>query len=382
MTRGMKRGHARGGAAAQRGFTLIELMVALVVSSLLVGMILAIFMRMSIAYRGQAQIAEVQSKLAAVRAKLEYDAKHAGLGMAQGFTIMSTPSGLYLSPLRVGNNSTSPDNLGFYYADPSVRAATVLGSTAVCDKLQCDALDSTAGFAVGDVVVSSTASLDDSPYGFPDGTGDADIATFRACVLQIASIGPTQLGFAASGLWGAPGNNHCPDPVLGTTIYYKFVAHAWRIDPSRPELGVLQLSPTGDLIGGNDWQDQAYGFTDIQVATRFYEEANVIDTADPDTDPERDWYSDSMQSTFLAQQAVLVPPIQISISLVARTERDVEGIASSSTPSLTVAGNPANNTIGDREAVALPSVTPELSGNRIYRYTTFQVDLRNLGVGR
>lgn len=370
----MKPGHA----AAQRGFTLIELMVALVVSSLLVGMILAIFMRMSIAYRGQAQIAEVQSKLAAARAKLEHDAKHAGLGMAQGFTIMSTPSGLHLSPLRVGNNSTSPDNLGFYFADPSVRAATVFGSTAVCDKLQCDALDSTAGFAVGDVVVSSTASLNDSPYG----AGDADIATFRACVLQIASIGPTQLGFAASGLWGAPGNNHCPDPVLGTTIYYKFVAHAWRIDPSRPTLGVLQLSPTGDLIGGNDWQDQAYGFTDIQVATRFYEEINVIDSADPDTDPTHEWHSDSVQSTFLAQQAILVPPIQISISLVARTERDVEGIASSSTPNLTVAGNSANNTIGDREAVALPSVTPELSGNRIYRYTTFQVDLRNLGVGR
>src|SRR6185369_13183475 len=82
--------HRRGvdvteGRRAQGGFTLIELMVGLVVSSLLVGMIFAIFVRMSIAYRGQQQVAEVQSKLAAARTKIELDAKQAGLGMADGF---------------------------------------------------------------------------------------------------------------------------------------------------------------------------------------------------------------------------------------------------------------------------------------------------------
>ena len=59
-------------------------MVALLVSSLLVGMILAIFSRMSIAYRGQQQIAGVQQVLAAARATIELDAKQAGLEMAAG----------------------------------------------------------------------------------------------------------------------------------------------------------------------------------------------------------------------------------------------------------------------------------------------------------
>ena len=378
MTEGAKgRGRAVG-AAAQRGFTLIELMVALVVSSLLVGMILAIFMRMSTAYRGQQQIAEVQSKLAAARAKIEFDAKHAGLAISPGFTIMSTPAGESLSPLQISNSSSAPDQLRFYYADTSVRAA-VLAST--CTRLQCDALDTTDGFAAGDLVVLAAEGV---PLDGPAPATDAKIATFKSCVLQVASKGPTQLVFTTSGLWGDADNDHCPAPVTGT-MFYKFVAHAWRIDPTRPELGVLQLSPTGDLVGGNDWQDQAYGFTDLQVATRFYEGGDAsaaIDTADPDTDPERDWYSDATQETRTARQGAFIPPIQVSISLVARTERDVEGIASASTPNLMVDGNQSSNTIGDRAAIPLPSVAPELSGNRVFRYTTFQVDLRNLGVGR
>ena len=46
-------------------------MVALIVSSLLVGMILSIFLRMSLAYRGQQQVANVQSVLAGARQMIE-----------------------------------------------------------------------------------------------------------------------------------------------------------------------------------------------------------------------------------------------------------------------------------------------------------------------
>ena len=47
------------------GFTLIELMIALTISALLVGMILAIFTRMSTAYRSQQYVAELQRTLTA-----------------------------------------------------------------------------------------------------------------------------------------------------------------------------------------------------------------------------------------------------------------------------------------------------------------------------
>ena len=76
------------------------------------------------------------------------------------------------------------------------------------------------------------------------------------------------------------------------------------------------------------------------------------------------------------------PPIQVTISLVARTERDVEGIATAATPALRATTTRDNNNIGDRSAVTLPSTNAALTGNRIYRYTTFQIDLRNVGLGR
>src|SRR5215475_3569971 len=105
----------------QRGFTLIELMVALLVSSLLVGMILAIFTRMSLAYRSQQQIAGVQQILAAARAAIELDAKQAGLGMPQGFKTAMTGTALQL-PVQVTNSSTAPDQVALFYADTSIQA--------------------------------------------------------------------------------------------------------------------------------------------------------------------------------------------------------------------------------------------------------------------
>jgi prepilin-type N-terminal cleavage/methylation domain-containing protein len=379
----MRRGKgARAGGRAgrgERGFTLVELMVALVVSSLLVGMLFAIFIRMSVAYRGQQQVAEVQGKLAAARAKIEIDAKQAGLAMANGFYLAAQGPGRIRSPLRVINNADGPDEVAFYYADTSVRAPTV-ARTGSCTRRQCDKLESTDGFAVGDLVVMSTVSW------VAAGPGSAQIARFEACVLQISDVGARSFELSQSAPWGSPGNTFCPnDPVPGTTMFYKLAARHWRIDPTRPADGVLQLSTQGAMVGVADWQDQAYGFTDLQVATRFFEKDDGEETRDPDRDPTRDWYSGEDQE--LATDPAAPPelpkvPIQISISLVARTERDVEGIASSSTPSLTVTGNEGNNTIGDRAAIALPSALPALAGNRIYRYTTFQVDLRNLGVGR
>src|SRR5262249_17175080 len=120
-----RRGHSHRGRVAMkrpRGFTLIELMVALVVSSLLVGMILAIFSRLSIAYRGQQQIAGVQQVLAAARATIELDAKQAGLALPQGFKFANTNTQTHAA-VSVINNSNGPDQIYFYYADTTVQAA-------------------------------------------------------------------------------------------------------------------------------------------------------------------------------------------------------------------------------------------------------------------
>lgn len=373
-------------ARQQRGFTLIELMVALLVSSLLVGMILAIFLRMSLAYRGQQQVAGVQQVLAAARAAFEQDAKQAGLLMAQGFTTAQLPLGQLQKPVTIRNNvgAAGYDEIGFYYADATAQAAASTLGGAILNNATVD-VDSTDGFEIGDLVVMVKVGTMASPIG-----SDAPLATFDACVMRLAGRSSNRFQFETSAPWGSagiPGNSHCmftPSPSP-RTMYYKLVARYYRIDPTRPAEGVLQVSPTGNLVPAlNDWQDLAVGFTDIQVATQFFDN-DGIDTADADLDPAREWYSSTTQQN-LTEPATLwtgaFSPIQMTISLVARTERNVEGIATGRTPQLKAPPDNDHNNLGDRDPINLPSALAHLVGDRIYRYTTFRVDLRNLGVGR
>lgn len=367
----------------QRGFTLIELMVALLVSSLLVGMILAIFSRMSLAYRGQQQIAGVQQVLAAARATIELDAKQAGLAMAQGFRMAtSTASSTPIPPVRVINSSTGPDQIAFFYADTSAQAKiTSFSSWASAGNLTVDAA---AGFVKDDLIVISKTST--TVPGLE--TNDAAIATYDACVAKITAVAATTISVSTVAPWGATGMPGCGPAVNTDSMVYKFVARAYKIDRSttdRQALGPLQMSPTGALIGtvaDDGFIDLAYGFTDIQTALQVYNGTSTSDL-DGDGDMTRNWVSNSDQNTVTVTATSTTAPVQMSISLVARTDRDIEGISTAATPQLVDPARIANNSLGDRASVALPSATDEsLKGSRIYRYTTFQVDLRNIGVGR
>jgi prepilin-type N-terminal cleavage/methylation domain-containing protein len=374
--------------ARQRGFTLIELMVALLVSSLLVGMILAIFSRMSLAYRGQQQIAGVQQILAAARAAIELDAKQAGLGMPQGFrTAMTAPA--LQSPVQVINSSTRPDQVAFFYEDPSsqalVSASTLKtdGTITVADPIP--ALPPNSPFVVGDLVVLTTSSTAAHP---PPGT-NADIATYDACVLKIASINAAakQYTFETAAPWGSGTESHCSDPIPGRTMMYRFVAHAYRIDTTDAKVGALERSSTGNLTDAEVWDELAYGFSDLQTAVRIYDPAVAATDLDGDGDVHYNWYSsnqDSATKTGGAQLPAGSTVLGVSISLVAHTDRTVEGSATGASPNLIGSPTVANNPVGDHGSSSLPAAPPNdllMPGQRIYRYTTFQVDFRNLGIG-
>lgn len=366
----------------QKGFTLIELMVSLGISSMMVVMLLSIFTRMSFAFREHGQIAGIQQVLSAARNALERDGRQAGLALSQGFTIAADGTTTKHSPVVVVNHSNGPDEVGFYYADPNVQALVLVGPPA--PSATAVVVDTVAGFAVGDLVVLSTA--DTISVANPLSDSDAKLAQFSACVVQVASIVGSELRFATSGDWGTLGNPHCASPIASTTMVYKFVAHYWRIDSTRPELGALQLdSTTGGLAGTAAFTDQAYGVSDLQVATYFFD-GDTTDTDDPDSDPLRDWESSDGQTTATDPAPLatpFAPPLVMTMSLVARTTQNVEGVSTSATPSLVDSQHVDHNTIGDRASVPLPSATdPALAGHRVYRHITFQFDFRNLGVGR
>jgi prepilin-type N-terminal cleavage/methylation domain-containing protein len=374
--------------STQRGFTLIELMVSMLVGSLLVILILSIFSRISFAYREQQRLAGVHATLTAARQAIEHDARQAGLLMPQGFTVaIDKDAGLTVrrSPVRVVNSATAPDAVAFFYADLDMQAIVLAAPAPTNVDVT---IDSDPGFADGDLVVLATPTAVASPI---DPANDAKIIQYETCIVQIENIAGTALTFSVAAPWGRPLNDHCTvTPSGGATIVAKLVARYWRIDNSsaaRSALGVLQLDTTGALEGivASNFSDMAYGVVDLQAATYFYD-GDGADSDDPDSDANRDWYSSTAQDTntqSLPIASAFPPPLMMSFSVVARTAEDSEGIFTAATPELRDASNVNNNPIGDRASETLPSASNDaLKGKRLYRYLTFKQELRNIGVGR
>ena len=414
-------------ARGQRGFTLIEIMVALIVSSLLVAMILSIFTSMSAAYRTQQQVAELQQVLQAADVTVEDDVRQAGFRCAQGFTWAG--GGYTLVPALLitdgGTAAQEPDQISVFYGDPTAQAQVLPSSalpssnstTDALTTLNVDAVDPT--WQVGDLVLFAVQGSLGAPTAETGGTYPEEayngastatnIPSYYACVLQIAAINGNTFVFSTSPPWGSSTNSHCNSPPASALqsvityananpalprMLYRFVARAYRIDPNRKDLSVFQQSSSGALIA-NDWVDLGLGFTNFQVASRWYEPTTGVDNSDPDSDPWRNWYSSAQQNALSLQSASYAgtastqrAALQVSISFVVRTTRRiVDGTVTAATPQLE---NPANidaNDVGDSPSVVLAGVADasrpqELRGDNIYRYSTIKIDTRNLGNGR
>jgi hypothetical protein len=357
---------------AQGGFTLVELMVGMVLTTLMIGFVFTIFVQTSSALRAQTQISDLQQALVAAETVIGREVRQAGLGMPDGAR-MAFDADVHQA-IEIVNAADGPDELRVFGADPAVQARVAALSLAT-DQLT---VDDASLLAVGQVLVLS------DPQAVDPAITPAPPQTFDACVVQIAAIDGTTVTLSTAAPWGQSGNAHCADVAANNatstepdTMAFGLRMRGYRIDASRPELGVLQRSVTGGVV--DDWEDLGIGFTDLQVATRWY---------DP-SDGTKEWYSGDEQTT-LTEPSADAPtklPIELTLSLVVRTLRDVSGVVSARTPELVDVDEPDHNVIGDRVAVQLDGVDDaarpaSLRGQRIYRWSTQRVDLRNLGVGR
>jgi prepilin-type N-terminal cleavage/methylation domain-containing protein len=386
---------SRRGQRSRRGdagFTLIELMISLLIASIMVGLVFAIYTRMSVAYRGQSAVSELQQ---ALRAAKDYMGKHvraAGYMIPNGFEFAGAagvvPPVVMDNDPAAGDATFNPDELRVYYADPSAMAKIV--SPAANNPYPSVSVDDVDEFAVGDVaVIVRLRALSNGVL-----PGDAKIAEYDACVVQITGVtagAPGTIDLAGSAAaYNTATNAHCEDVLsstsslgtagLGAAMMYRFVGRAFRIDPdpARRSLALLQVSPSGGLVA-NDWEDMGVGFTDLQIAVRYFENGDLLDS-DGDGDAVRDWYS-----------GVVVPPpaampMEVSVSLAVRTVNQVNLVATGSTPEFTE-GNPDHNRLGDSPSIPLAGVPDaarpaQYQGNHIYRWASMRLDLRNLGVGR
>ena len=371
---------------SQSGMTLVELMVAMVISSIVVFFLFSIQTRMSRAYQGQGTVAEINQNLQAAKQQLVTDIRMAGFGFGgTGNVGVSTAleddaaSPLLSAGFLVSNNAYLDGNDSFrvMYADPIV-------------DIVIDNIPTSRDFV--DTVEPATPFEDDEPVIL--------MSRSAACLVAVTGTNPNKVLINPSGAPynHSPKNEHCQDlwdaydagePVSIT----RFVARSYRIDPNRPLEGYLQMHPTGEATA-DDWIDIGVGFTNLQIATRYFEPGDVLDL-DGDGDAERDWYSGENQET-LPSTAVL---IQASISSEARSPFGTRGsAASSTTPAYTDLANVTNNSRGDWGVDCTPAatspcgvhlaVTPDGSrparyvGEFIYRSTSSIVDLRNMGVGQ
>lgn len=381
--------------SALRGFTLIELMIALTISALLVGMILSIFTRMSTAYRTQSRIADLQRTLTAAQDVIQRDVRQAGFGMIDGVRTSSSANIHAAVELRDNGSGFGPDELHVFYADPSAQARVTSLDTSAANPFGSFVVDDVDRFASGDLVVITNRRVS------PLGPGPENVVTHDfACVVELRQVSGTTFSVATTGSWGTGANDQC-DEVRGRfsasnpTMVYKFVARGYRLDPTRRSFGVLQQSPSGGLVAG-DWQDLGIGFTDLQLASRWYEGEDdsgrqAVDTADTDTDPLRDWYSGADQDALTAPIAATddYRPLlmQVRVSLVVRTRGNLDAVGSAQTPALIDTARVNNGDIGNRPAINLAGVPDasrpeELRGDALYRYATVGIDLRNLAVSR
>ncbi len=368
----------------QRGLTLIELMIALVVSTIVIGFLFAIHTRMSVAYRSQVGVSQVLQTLRNGRSFLQRDLRMAGFLVPNGrLSVSATMNAARVLPaLTVINDETGDGNDSFrlFHADFDRRSTVV-----AFDQL-------THQLTVADGSV------------FPAGDPIMVIAGDFACGLAVQTKSGNALAVdPGANPWNESPNNPQCDDVAGqlalgvAATVHGLVVHSFRIDPTRPTSAVLQRSPSGTLVA-NDWEDLGVGFTNIQVSSRYYEEGDATDR-DGDGDPERDWYSGENQETpdSTGTRPANASLTDVSLSLEVHSEGfDTAGALA--TPAFVVASSRNNNRLGDwgDDCPSNSAMTPcgvdlenladaarptRYQGTHIYRWSTTLVDLRNMGVG-
>jgi hypothetical protein len=367
-------------------------MVAMVISSLLVGVALSVTVRMTSAYRTQTEVAALQQSLRSARELIVRDVRRAGYRITRLRTAtgaFGTTTATDLPPVMVLNaaDDTGADEIRIFYGDAST-SATVTAMTPTRDEVT---VDDASAFAVGDVVVVSALTL------VALGGELAPLAEYDACAVEITDIAGATVTFASTEApYNTIDNPQCTAvaarlAAAADTTMLPLVARAYRVDPGREAVSVLQVSRSGNLDPEPDWEDLAAGATDLQFATRYYEDGDAVDL-DDDGDATRDWYSAEGQETpdETGARPANAVPVNVSVSVAMRTPTDVSGVTSASTPAFiddTSVETVEHNRYGDAPAIDLATVAvasrpARHRGNYIYRGTTSTVDLRNVGVGR
>jgi len=355
---------------SQRGITLVEIMVAVLLVSIAAAFTFGIQIRASGAFRDQATVAELQQTLRAVSDLLVKDLRFAGYRAVLVHTVNGGTPDYYAIEVQNGAGGYGSDILRIQYGEESKMARITVGAFGDPQAT----VDVVGGFVVGDVALATARAPTSTAFN-------------HGCLVQVTGTipgPPAMIQYAATPPWNAGGNPQCAELTAdwsgGYASFTRAVLRSYRVRPG-DQRGVLEMSPSGGLVA-NDWVPLAVGIVDLQVAIRVNQPG---DTADDDNDgaPTRDWYSGDNMATARGLVAAS-EVVQVSVSVVAKSSKEIGGPTLTLSPSLLGSTTyPNNNSIGDHAGTALPvtDTTSPYYGDFIYRMYTSTVDLRNVGVG-
>jgi prepilin-type N-terminal cleavage/methylation domain-containing protein len=366
-------------AHESRGFTLIELMVAVALSGITIALVFGIHGQMTAAFRGQANLSEIIETATAGRDLILREARMAGQGFPQsipgqhshgiespstandrwyGLEVINDADGMGTDMLIIRRADGPLYDAGWTNAPPNGR-------------LDLPTAD-TLGFSAGMLVVMTTGA---NP-GVDPANNPGDV---QGCALLVTAVDAGGIDVDAT---------NCSHPTVTPVTVAPLIRIGYRLDPARPTLGVLQRSPTGGAVA--DWEDMGIGFSTLQFALRRFR-GTVAPGADDDgdLDPQYDWYSGENQEGNTNGE-----PVELGISVEARNVRENEQMRSEGTPAYIDLVLPNNNPLGDWGAacpanpafdpcgvdlvnIPLGSRPPRYTGNFAYRGTSSRVFLRS-----
>jgi type IV pilus assembly protein PilW len=292
----------------QGGFTLVELMIAMVLFAVVIGVALQITVTVS---QGFQKTREAQAAERATRSSLEYlsDVVRASSSGAPGADLRDASGCTVAAAIAVENHADAPDALTVVYGMPG--ALTSLQSVFTGSSSSFDILDAT-GLNAGDAVIVTDGT-----------TGRLVKVSSLSATTGAATIGTTAPSSACSGVsWPAAGFGVGSLVVRGRVARF-YVANATDGTP------MLWMDPDGD--GPAAAEPLAEGIEDLQIAVGVDLDGDgVIKDTGSTTD---EWFYNAPGDPAPPDPTV-TKWTAIRISLVARTTSDHGTVTQSSRPAL------------------------------------------------
>jgi len=292
----------------QRGFTLIEIMVALTLMAVVIGFAMQIAISVTTAFR---DTREAQGAERDVRSAIEFlsDIVRAGSSGVQTSDLRDASNCTVAPAMAVENHNDGPDKLTILYASGGV--LTSLRSVFTGSSTSLDIMDST-GLSIGDSVIVT----------------NGDVGRLVAVNSLSASSGPATIGTTSP-------NGACPTVsmpgagfAIGSLILRGKVARFYVANAS-DGTPMLWMDPDGD--GPAIGQPVAEGIEDLQIAVGV--DLNGDGTITDSASTTDEWYYNAPGDPAPPDPTV-TRWSAIRINLVARTLTDHGTVLQSSRPAL------------------------------------------------